>query len=113
MKKLILSTLVAVGLIGSATALADSIPVKKYSELIIGKWKLPRDTYNFSPKGTFRDTPMYGETIVTGTWKVIGKKLFMISGNQTDNPIITFTTPDQCEWEYPNSRVFLAYRISQ
>ena len=39
MKKLTPYLLVAVGLIGNALALANTIPVDQYSELIVGKWK--------------------------------------------------------------------------
>jgi len=39
MKRFILSLVVAVGLISAASALAGSIPVDQYSELIVGKWK--------------------------------------------------------------------------
>jgi hypothetical protein len=113
MKNSILSLLVALGLIGCDSALADSIPVDQYSKLIIGKWKFSRDTYDFKSDGTFSDTPQYGDSIVYGTWKIQGEKLIMKSGNMNQDPNIKFSSYDECEWEYENNRVFTASRINK
>jgi hypothetical protein len=105
--------LLALALIGGASASAGTIPLDHYAQVLVGTWTLSRDTYHFKPDGTFSDTPLYGDSAVTGTWKVVGKKLLMTSGNRTDDPTIRFTSPDQCEWEYANHRVFLANRVKR
>jgi Domain of unknown function (DUF5004) len=119
MKKLILSTLVAVGLIGSACSSAQAAPValSDYSKEIIGTWGVRTYGYTFKSDGSYSYKPLEGAEgipAITGTWKIKGKKLTLTQSDQP-NPFtigISFISSDKWEWESRPGRVWDVTRIS-